>query len=127
MMIKLCVFQALLASVAGDEVAGRFDGAFIFIVVRMGNLCDDVVFLCTGLAVTHLVKGSPHVDAMDVAPQFACSLGDFTPIGNYNSQGKCPYGGCLCVETNFDAVAVIDTRNRIASIDGRKVHWVRFF
>ena len=85
------------------------------------------MFLCTGLAVTHLVKGSPHVDAMDVAPQFACSLGDFTPTDNSNSQGKCPYGGCLCVETNFDAVAVIDTRNRMASIDGRKVHWVRFF
>ena len=79
------------------------------------------MFLLTGLAVTHLVKGSPHVDAMDVAPQFACSLGDFTPYaGNSNSQGKCPYGGCLCVETNFDAVAVIDTRNRLASIDGRK-------
>ena len=44
MVIKLCVFQALLASVAGDEVAGRFDGKFIFIVVRMGNLYDDVVF-----------------------------------------------------------------------------------
>jgi hypothetical protein len=64
---------------------------------------------------------------MDVAPQFACSLGDFTPTENSDSQGKCPYGGCLCVETNFDAVAVIDARNRIASIDGRKVHWVRFF
>ena len=36
MVIKLCVFQALLASVAGDEVAGRFDGKFIF-NFRMGN------------------------------------------------------------------------------------------
>ena len=34
--IKLCVFQALLASVAGDEVASRFDGKFIF-NYRMGN------------------------------------------------------------------------------------------
>ena len=41
---KLCVFQALLASVAGDEVAGRFDGKFILITVRMGNSYDDVVF-----------------------------------------------------------------------------------
>ena len=41
---KLCVFQALLASVAGDEVAGRFDGKFILITIRMGNLYDDVVF-----------------------------------------------------------------------------------
>ena len=37
MVIKLCVFQALLASVAGDEVASRFDGKFILITVRMGN------------------------------------------------------------------------------------------
>ena len=37
MVINLCVFQALLASVAGDEVAGRFDGKFILITVRMGN------------------------------------------------------------------------------------------
>ena len=33
----LITFQALLASVAGDEVAGRFDGKFILITVRMGN------------------------------------------------------------------------------------------
>ena len=45
----------MLASVAGDEAANAFDG----------------------LAVTHNVRGSPHVDSMDAAPQFACSLGDF--------------------------------------------------
>ena len=47
--------KALLAYVAGCEAANSFDG----------------------LAVTHGVRGSPHVDSMDVAPQFACSLGDF--------------------------------------------------
>ena len=89
--------KALLASVAGDEAANAFDG----------------------LAVTHGVRGSPHVDSMDVAPQFACSLGDFRAMEH--SDG---YGGCLCVETSFDAVTAIDTRNAIVSVDGRKVHWV---
>lgn len=89
--------KALLASVAGNAAANAFDG----------------------LAVTHGVRGSPHVDSMDVAPQFACSLGDFRAMER--SDG---YGGCLCVETSFDAVTAIDTRNAIVSVDGRKVHWV---
>ena len=89
--------KALLASVAGNAAANAFDG----------------------LAVTHGVRGSPHVDSMDVAPQFACSLGDFR--ATERSDGV---GGCLCVETSFDAVTAIDTRNAIVSIDGRKVHWV---
>ena len=33
-------------------------------------------------------------------------------------------GGCLCVETSMHSVCVIDTKNVIVSIDGRKVHWV---
>ena len=89
--------KALLASVAGCEAANAFDG----------------------LAVTHGVRGSPHVDSMDVAPQFACSLGDFRATDRGDG-----YGGCLCVETAIDAVCAIDTKNVIVSIDGRKVHWV---
>ena len=89
--------KALLASVAGDEAANAFDG----------------------LAVTHGVRGSPHVDSMDAAPQFACSLGDFRATDE--SRG---YGGCLCVETSMHSVCAIDTKNVIVSIDGRKVHWV---
>ena len=89
--------KALLASVAGNAAANAFDG----------------------LAVTHGVRGSPHVDSMDVAPQFACSLGDFR--ATERSDGV---GGCLCVETSFDAVTAIDTKNAIVSVDGRKVHWV---
>ena len=86
-----------MASVAGDEAANAFDG----------------------LAVTHGVRGSPHVDSMDAAPQFACSLGDFRAMDH--SDG---YGGCLCVETSMHSVCAIDTKNVIVSIDGRKVHWV---
>ena len=87
----------MLASVAGDEAANAFDG----------------------LAVTHNVRGSPHVDSMDAAPQFACSLGDFRAMETSNG-----YGGCLCVETSMHTVCAIDTKNVIVSIDGRKVHWV---
>lgn len=46
----------LLASVAGEEAASQFDG----------------------LAVTKNVRGSPHIDALDVAAQFAASLGMFS-------------------------------------------------
>jgi hypothetical protein len=44
---------ALLRAAAGPAAAAAFDG----------------------LAVTHNLVGSPHLDALDVAPQFAVSLG----------------------------------------------------
>ena len=55
---------------------------------------------------------SPHIDEQDKSFQFAVALGDF-------------HGGELCIEEDPLSVAVIDTRNRIACIDGRYVHWVR--
>ena len=88
----------LLASVTGQHTAHEFDG----------------------LAVTKNVRGSPHIDALDVAAQFAVSLGDFEATGD----GDKTTGGMLCVETSPTSVVAIDTHNKIAAIDGRFVHWV---
>ena len=67
------------------------------------------------VAVTKNFEGSPHVDARDVMYQYAISLGAFT------------HGGELCVESAEDpsSVHVLTTRDRIARIDGRFIHWVR--
>ena len=64
---------------------------------------------------------SPHIDDRDRSFQYALSLGDFK-------------GGELCVEGNTynndnnkyeDFINVVKTRNRIARVDGRHIHWVR--
>jgi hypothetical protein len=48
-------------------------------------------------------------------PQLAVAFGDFS-------------GGELCVEgESGDSVDVVDTRGRVAKVDGRRVHWVRAF
>jgi hypothetical protein len=70
-------------------------------------------FAYTGIAVTRNFVGSPHIDHRDTAPQLAASFGAFE-------------GGELCVETgDGSSVAVVETRRRIACVDGRRVHWVR--
>jgi hypothetical protein len=89
----------VLASVCGTHTASMFDG----------------------LAVTRNVKGSPHIDGLDVAAQFVASFGDFSS-GDGKEDGDS--GGMLCVETSPASVCVIDTRNAVAAIDGRFVHWV---
>ena len=80
-----------------------------------GGACDDPNFAHNAIAVTRNFVGSPHTDRFDTAPQLAVSLGDFT-------------GGELCVEAEGgEAIDVVDTRCRIAKVDGRRVHWVRAF
>ena len=77
--------------------------------------CADPTFAHNAIAVTRNFVGSPHIDTHDSAPQLAVSLGSFT-------------GGELCVEADGgDAVDVVDTRGRVAKVDGRRVHWVRAF
>ena len=75
-------------------------------------------FAYSGVAVTKNFVASPHIDERDRAHQYAVSLGDFT-------------GGDLCVDSieadGAHMVAVVETKNRIARIDGRCVHWVRSF
>lgn len=99
--------RALLASVAGEDAASLVDG----------------------LAVTKNVRGSPHVDALDVAAQFVASLGAFTAeeISVEEKEEKDALrgtGGFLCVEASPTRVVCVDTRDAIAAVDGRFVHWV---
>jgi hypothetical protein len=69
---------------------------------------------CTMVAVTKNFEGSPHTDDRDVTHQLALSVGDW--------EG----GGELCVESEvLNEVCVVTTRNHIAAVDGRFVHWVR--
>lgn len=56
---------------------------------------------------------SPHIDQCDTSYQYALALGAF-------------HGGELCVEeAGGRVVHVVETRGRIARVDGRHVHWVR--
>jgi hypothetical protein len=74
----------------------------------------DPDYYYSGIAVTHNFVASPHIDVKDQNYQYAVALGDF--IG----------GGQLCVEAEHgDSVKIINTKNRIAKLDGRQVHWVR--
>jgi hypothetical protein len=93
----------------------------------------DPHYFYSGIAVTKNFCGSPHIDGCDQTYQYAVSLGDF----DYTR------GGQLCVEgcedenlllsaagtstSTTDFVNVVETRNRIARVDGRHVHWVRTF
>jgi hypothetical protein len=99
---------------------------------RLRLLCAEVIafadpsYVCTAIAVTKNFTGSPHIDQFDRSHQLAVSLGEFE-------------GGELCVDEESDGaecpdngkvqhrVAVVETRNRVAKVDGRHVHWVRTF
>jgi hypothetical protein len=71
----------------------------------------DPSFEYTGVAISRGFRGSPHIDAQDIAYQWALSLGEFE-------------GGALCIESSPTEVSVVDTHNRPAKVDGRYVHWV---
>lgn len=77
----------------------------------------DPAFPWDNLAVTKNFVGSPHIDWRDVSHQYALSLGAFGA------------GGELCVDAGDEGagggVMVVDTRGKVASVDGRFVHWVR--
>ncbi|KAL1522711.1 hypothetical protein AB1Y20_017686 [Prymnesium parvum] len=102
---------------------------------RLRLLCSDVLavadpdFIPSAVAVTKNLVGSPHIDHFDRSYQLAVSLGDFK-------------GGELCIDEEsadpessdvspeqdakpWHRVAVVETRNRVAKVDGRYVHWVR--
>ena len=102
---------------------------------RLRQLCDAAVafasptFEHTAIAVTKNFVGSPHIDSFDRSEQLATSLGDVS-------------GGELCVDDDSSgiegsssssggeprhSVAVVETLNCVASLDGRHVHWVRSF
>ena len=77
--------------------------------------CADPAYRYNAIAVTKNFTGSPHIDTHDRCPQLAIALGDFE-------------GGALCVESeDGSCVDVFDTHDKIAKVDGRRVHWVKAF
>ncbi|KAL3935857.1 MAG: hypothetical protein SGBAC_008712 [Bacillariaceae sp.] len=92
-----------------DKYQGIFDAA-----VRALQLVDpDFARRFTAVAVTKNFTGSPHIDTLNVGPFYGLSMGDF-------NEG----GGKIAVECSATLVAEIDTRNRLAKVDGRFPHWV---
>lgn len=78
----------------------------------------DPQYYYSGIAVTKNFVSSPHRDDRDTTFQYALSLGTFTS------------GGELCVDefnekSQYPVIHVINTHNRIAQVEGRRVHWVR--
>ena len=87
---------------------------------KLEELCGELMswadpqFSYSAVAVTKNFVASPHVDEQDKSFQYAVALGDFQ-------------GGELCVQEETSSFAVVNTRNRIAKIDGRYLHWVRSY
>jgi len=67
----------------------------------------------TALAVTSGFSGSPHIDKQNTGPFYGLALGDF-------AEGE----GSLCVEATSFIVAQVNTKERLAKVDGRYPHWV---
>jgi len=67
----------------------------------------------SALAVTYGFQGSPHIDKQNTGPFYGLALGDF-PDGQ----------GGVCVEASAWVVAQVNTKNRLAKVDGRYPHWV---
>jgi len=88
------------------------------------QMCSDLMewadpnYYYSAIAVTKNFVSSPHIDDLDRSYGYALALGDFS-------------GGELCVDSVDDdgihRVVCVETRNRIARVDGRNVHWVRSF
>eukprot|EP00536_Pseudo-nitzschia_multiseries_P006466 jgi/Psemu1/193181/e_gw1.138.62.1 len=97
------------------EKLKRFIGIWTKAVEAIESVDKVFAQQFTALAVTKNFRGSPHIDTLNIAPFYGLSLGDFTPRDK---------GGKLCVECSATEVAEIDTRGRLAKVDGRFCHWV---
>ena len=67
----------------------------------------------TAVAVTHNFEGSPHIDKQNTGPFYGFAVGDY-------EDGT----GGIMVECSARVVAKVNTKNRMAKVDGRYPHWV---
>jgi len=67
----------------------------------------------TAVAVTHNFVGSPHIDKQNCGPFYGFAVGDF-------EEGT----GNVFVECSARVIAAVNTKNRMAKVDGRFPHWV---
>ena len=89
-------------------------------------------FYYSSIAVTKNFVASPHIDERDRTHQFAMSLGDFEGGELCVDEEDCEAEGGTGVQvaatsSGEHVVAVVNTRNRVAKVDGRHIHWVRSF
>jgi hypothetical protein len=89
----------------------RFNGIWTKAIEAIESIDKSFAKQFTALAVTKNFQGSAHIDTLNIAPFYGLSLGNFT-------------GGKLCVECSPTLVAEIDTKGKLAKVDGRFVHWV---
>lgn len=94
----------------------RYQGIWNKAVQAITEVDSEFAERFTALAVTKNFQGSPHIDTLNVGPFYAISMGNF-------STG----GGRICVECSPTLVAEVDTRGRMAKVDGRFPHWVSEF
>lgn len=73
----------------------------------------DPSFEFSSLAVTKGFTGSPHIDKQNSGPFYGLALGPF-PDGE----------GGIRVEERWDTVVEVNSKNRLARVDGRYPHWV---
>ena len=106
----------------------------------------------TAVAFTKNFRGSPHIDTQNIGPFYGLALGDFRNVsddededgdedeegddnndddsndhnsGTERRQAKLSVnGGALCVESSPWEVTFVDTRGKMAKVDGRYPHWV---
>lgn len=89
-------------------------------VAEFGEEMSGKLVHWTHIAVTKNFIGSPHIDELDQTPQLVASFGQFGSSGD----------GQLCVEDWIDGSSPksilyrCETRNRVAKVDGRFVHFV---
>jgi len=73
----------------------------------------DPSFEFSSLAVTEGFTGSPHIDKQNNGPFYGMALGSFPDRE-----------GGIRVEARWNTVVEVNTKNRLARIDGRYPHWV---
>ena len=101
----------------------------------MRDVDADYAAEFTAVALTKNFRGSPHIDTQNIGPFYGLSLGDFrnqdqdedTGGGGGGDESKATMsmnGGALCVESGPREVTFVDTRGKMARVDGRYPHWV---
>ena len=93
----------------------NISNSFISLAIIIVLASVDPTFAKTfsALAVTKNFRGSPHIDKQNTGPFYGLALGNF-------DDGT----GGVCVEADAFTVAHVNTKGRLAKVDGRYPHWV---
>lgn len=83
----------------------------------------------TAVAFTRGFRGSPHIDTENVGCFYGLSLGDYGPVGGAaddddDAEGSSRVSGAIAVESGTREVTHVDTRRKMARVEGRNPHWV---